>query len=188
MGIDWGLVATIASPLVALVVGSFLTRALNCPMVTTYLGHVSAHRVDPVPEGRPYDVFTHSVVIQNNGWRSASNVRLAHGELPSFSVFPDVEYRVLDLPGGGREILFPSLVPGEQVTVSYLYFPPVTWDQVNRLVKSDEGLAKVIRVIPMRQYPHWFNKLIAVLLFAGAIGVLYVLVVLVKQLVSLVAS
>ena len=57
MGIDWGLVATIAAPLVALVVGSFLTRR---PVVTTYLGHVSSHRVDPVAEDPPYDVFTHS--------------------------------------------------------------------------------------------------------------------------------
>ena len=187
MGIDWSVVATIASPLVALVVGYFLTRALNRPVVTTYLGHVSAHRVDPVAGGQPYDVFTHSIVIQNNGWRSAKNVRLAHGKLPGFSVFPDVEYRVLDLPGGGQEILFPSLVPGEQVTVSYLYFPPVTWDQVNRLVKSDEGLAKVIQVIPMQKYPQWFNKFLAVLLLAGALSVLYVLVVLVKQLVSRVA-
>ena len=38
MGIDWGLVATIAAPLVVLVVGSFLTRR---PVVTMYLGHVA---------------------------------------------------------------------------------------------------------------------------------------------------
>ena len=189
MGIDWGLVATIAAPLVALVVGSFLTRALSRPVVTTYLGHVSSHLVDsPVAENPPYAVFTHSIVIQNTGWGLASNVKLAHGKLPSFSVFPDVEYRLLDLPGGGREILFPSLVAGEQVTVSYLYFPPVTGDQVNGLVKSDEGLAKVIQVIPMRQYPRWVNKLGAVLLFSGSISVLYVLVVLVRWFVSLVAS
>ena len=37
---------------------------------------------------------------------------------------PDVEYRVSDLPGGGQEILFPSLVPNEQVAVSSLYIPP----------------------------------------------------------------
>ena len=124
MGIDWGMVATIASPLVALVVGFVLTRTLNRPVVTTYLGHTSAHRADAVAGGQRFDVFTHSLVIQNTGWRSASNVKLAHSKLPSFSVYPDVEYRVSDLPGGGQEILFPSLVPNEQVTVSYLYIPP----------------------------------------------------------------
>ena len=72
-----------------------------------------------------------------------------------------------DLPGGGQEILFPSLVPNEQITVSYLYLPPVTWDQINLGVKSDEGFAKVIRVIPMRLYPKWLNKLAAVFLLAG---------------------
>ncbi len=188
MDIDWGLVARIASPLVALGVGAFLTHVLNRPVVTTYLGHLSVHRVDPVDGGPPYDVFTHSVVIQNNGWRSARNVRLAHSNLPSFSVLPDVKYQVSDLPSGGREILFPSLVPGEQVAISYLYFPPVTWDQINRLVKSDEGLAKVIRVIPMKQNPQWFIRLIAVFSFAGTISVLYVLVVLVRWLVSLVSQ
>ena len=48
MGIDWGIVATIASPLVALVVGFFLTRTLNRPVVTAHLGHTSAHRADAV--------------------------------------------------------------------------------------------------------------------------------------------
>ena len=102
MGIDWGLVANIAVPLATLLVGAILTRVLSRPVVTTYLGHVSAHRQAAVAEGPHFDVFTHSVVIQNNGWASAKNVRLTHNILPSFSVFPDVEYQVFDLPGGGR--------------------------------------------------------------------------------------
>ena len=183
MNIDWVLITTLAAPLIALVVGILLNRKLNRPVVTTYLGHISTHRVD----AQPHNVFTHSVVIQNNGWRAASNVRITHSNVPglSVSVLPDVTYQVSDLPGGGREILFPSLVPGEQVTVSYLYFPPVTIDQINRAwVKSDEGLAKVIQVIPMKQYPQWVNRLMAVLFFAGTISLLYVLVVLVRWLVS----
>ena len=184
MNIDWGIVATIASPLVALVVGGVLTLMLSRPVVTTYLGHASAHRADAVAGGKRLDVFTHSLVIQNTGWISASNVKLAHSKLPSFSVYPDVEYRVSDLPGGGQEILFPSLVPNEQITVSYLYFPPVTWDQINLGVKSDEGFAKVIRVIPMRLYPKWLNKLAAVFVLAGAISVLYAFLVLVGEILS----
>ena len=87
-----------------------------------------------------------------------------------------------DLPGGGQEILFPSLVPNEQVTVSYLYFPPATWDQINVGVKSDEGFAKVIRVIPMRLYSTWFNGIVGIFFFAGVLSVLYVLVVLLLML------
>ena len=188
MGIDWGLVTKVAVPLATLLVGAILTRVLSRAVVTTYISHVSSHRQAADAGGQPFDVFTHSVVIKNNGWASAKNVRLTHNFLPSFSVFPDIEYQVSDLPGGGREIRFPLLVQDEQVTVSYLYFPPVTWDQINRLVKSDEGLANVIRVIPMRQYPQWFNKLVAVLLFAGTISMLYVLVVLVRWLVPLVSG
>ena len=41
-----------------------LSHVLNRPVATTYLGHLSAHRVDPVDGGSPYDVFTHFVVIQ----------------------------------------------------------------------------------------------------------------------------
>ena len=68
--------------------------------------------------------FTHSVVLRNSGRRPATNVRLAHPYLPDFNVFPSVGYRVENLPGGGREIVMPTLVPNEQVTISYLYFPP----------------------------------------------------------------
>ena len=89
-----------------------------------------------------------------------------------------------DLPGGGQEIVFPSLVPNEQITVNYLYFPPVIWDQINLGVKSDEGFAKAIRVIPMRLYPKWLNKLAAVFVLAGAISVLYAFLVLVGEILS----
>ena len=193
MNIDWGLIVSIASPLVivvvGVVVGAFLTYSLNRPRLTTYIGHTMSHRLPPAGPGlQPCDVHTHSVVIQNTGWRSANNVRLAHSILPSFNVSPDIEHHVSDLPGGGREIRFPSLVPGDQVTVSYLYFPPVIWGQVTSTVKSDEGFAKVSRLIPMMQYPQWVNKLMAVLTFAGTISVLYVLVVLVRWLVSLVTQ
>ena len=151
--VDWGAVATIAAPLIALVAGAFLNRAIESrPRLVSYLGHVSAHHLTPAG-GTPYDVFTHSLVLRNTGRRPANNVRLAHGTLPNFDVYPDVHYNVQDLPGGGKEIVFPRLTPGEQLTVSYLYFPPVTWDRVNGIIKSDEGFAKVIRVLPTQQYP-----------------------------------
>ena len=47
MGIDWGLVATIAAPLVALVVGSFLTRRPVVNDVPQVMCHLIAWTLSP---------------------------------------------------------------------------------------------------------------------------------------------
>lgn len=175
MEFDWQVIATISAPLIALVVGGVIERAIaSRPKLITYLGHVSAHRFHQ-QDGTIGDVYTHSVVLRNSGRSPVTNVRLAHPYLPSYNIFPDVAHEVIDLPGGGREILIPTLVPGEQVTISYLYFPPVTWNQVNGQVKSDNGFAKVIQVLPTQQYPRWFNLLALSLMVLGGIVVVYAL-------------
>jgi hypothetical protein len=180
MPVDWSVVATVATPLIALVAGAAINRALESrPKLVTYLGHVSAHRVQP-ESGTPYDIFTHSVVLRNSGRRPATNVRLAHPYLPNFSVLPRVAYRVDDLPGGGKEIVIPTLVPKEQVTVSYLYFPPITWSQINGPIKSDEGMDRVLQVLPTQQYPMWFNLLAAGLMLSGLITIAYLAVAILR--------
>jgi len=173
MTIDWNVVATIAAPLIALFVGAALNRAIeNRPRLVTYLGHASSHRFLQ-QDGSPGHVFAHSVVLRNSGRKSAENVRLSHSILPDFNIYPDVDHRAIDLPGGGKEIVIPHLVPGEQITISYLYVPPTTWNQINGPIKSDEGLAKVVQVLPTQQYPRWFNLLIQVLVIVGLITLLY---------------
>ncbi len=177
MTIDWDIAATIASPIIALFVGAFLNRAVESrPRLVTYLGHVGVHNLTQT-DGTPMHVFTHSVVLRNSGRRPATNVRIAHPYLPDFHVLPDIEYEINDLPGGGREIAFPTLVPNEEVSISYLYFPPVAWNQINGPIKSDEGLAKVLEVLPTQQYPMWFNRLAAGLMLVGLIAVGYVAIV-----------
>ena len=177
MVIEWSTVATIASPIIALFVGAFLNRAIESrPRLVTYLGHVGAHPFTQ-QDGTSRHVYTHSVVLRNTGRRPATNVRIAHRYLPDFNVLPDVDHDVNELPGGGREIVFPTLVPNEQVSVSYLYFPPITWDQINGSIKSDEGLAKVLQVLPTQQYPKWFNRLAAGLVLIGLIAVAYVAII-----------
>jgi len=176
MSIDWNIVTTIASPIIALFIGAFLNRAIERrPRLITYLGHVGAHRLNQ-QDGSSLDVYTHSVVLRNAGSRPATNVRLEHPILPDFNVLPDIEHEVRDLPGGGREIVFPVLVPKEQVTISYLYFPPTVWNQINGGIKSDAGHAKVLNVLPTQQYPAWFNRIAASLMIIGLIAVLYVAV------------
>ncbi len=118
-------------------------------------------------------VNTHSVVFRNAGRKTANNVRLGHNILPDFQVSPDTEYTVADLPGGGKEIRFPKLVPKKQVTITYLYFPPLTWDQVHTHVESDEGPVKVLNVLPTVQLPRWVITILWLLVGYGVIGLLY---------------
>jgi hypothetical protein len=178
--IEWPVVATIAAPIIALFVGAALNRFLERrPRVISYLGHVSGIRLT-----RPQDsvvVNTHSVVLRNAGRRAATNVRLGHAVLPDFQVFPDIDYTVRDLPGGEKEIVIPTLVPKKEVTVTYLYFPPLTWSQVNTHLESDDGPVRVIRVLPTLQLPKWAIVVLWGLIVYGVIALLYtVWVVLIK--------
>lgn len=124
-------------------------------------------------------IGTHALVVRNVGKVSAKNVRLGHKRLPDYNVFPVTKYEVTVLPGGGKEISFPTLVPGEQITISYLYFSPTVCSQVNTHVKSDEGLAKIIDVIPAPNLPMWQKVLFWILLFLGTSTVIYFAILLV---------
>lgn len=174
MNIDWTLFARYAAPVLALFVGAVLNRFLERkPKLVSYLLHASAISVNPAEAAQPFQVNTHSIVVRNDGSRAATNVRLGHLILPDFSVFPSVTYDVTDLPGGGREIRFPTIVPHEQITVAYLYLPPTLWSHVNSYTKSDEGFARILQVLPTPpQYSRLFVGTSAVLVIIGLITVL----------------
>ena len=171
MIIDWNLVVNVSSPIIALFVGAVLNHFLeNRPKVIAYLGHVSGISLK---RDKPVQINTHSVVLRNVGRKTSTNIKLGHNVLPDFQVFPDVEYQIINLPGGGREILIPKLVPQKQITISYLYFPPLTWDQINTHLESDEGPLKVLKVLPTIQYPKWVSTVVWLLILYGAIGLIY---------------
>jgi hypothetical protein len=86
-----------------------------------------------------------------------------------------VAHTIETLPDGSRDIVFPSLVPGEQLTISYLYFPPLVVDNVNAGIKCDQGFPQAISVLLQRQYPRWLNRLIGLLLIVGIVSVLYLI-------------
>src|SRR5712692_7573779 len=183
VAINWGVVATIAAPIIALFVGVWVNRRFESrPVLISYFGHVSAFRVIP-PNGAPVFVNTHSVVLRNAGRRSATNVRVRHNVLPDFNIWPALQQHVEDLPGGGREIIIPTLVPGEEVTISYLYFAPVTFAQINAGIRSDQGFAHPIPVLLQRQYPKWFNFIAAALMLLGLISGVYVAFYVVVRLI-----
>lgn len=90
--------------------------------------------------------------MRNAGRLTANNVRIGHNFLPeSFQLYPPVAHSVEQIPNGGADILIPTLVPGERVTISYLYYPPVFWNHINSYAKSDEGLAQRVGPILDKQ-------------------------------------
>ena len=175
MRIDWHLFARFVGPLIAAIVGAVIAQWWEKrPHLVSYLAHSSAVTVHP-PQGQQFQVNTHSIVVRNAGKKAATNVRLGHFILPNYSVFPSINYEVNGLPGGGSEIVFPQLVPGEQVTVTYLYYPPVFWNKVNSYTKSDEGFAKILSVLPSPQPSVLVYRLRQVLMGLGAVTALYAL-------------
>lgn len=148
--VDLETIAKIASPVVTLIGGAVLKHyAEKSSKVLSYIGHVSSFTLQ---DEQKSSVFTHSVIVRNAGRRSATNVRLGHHFLPvNLRIEPQINYRIEKNPEGAAEIVIQTLVPKEQVTISYLYFPPTTWHQINSYTKSDDGYAKIVNVIPTPQ-------------------------------------
>jgi hypothetical protein len=126
----------------------------------------------------PTALHTHSIVVRNTGKKPAHNVRLGHYVTPaSYQLFPPVSFSVNPTgdraQGSGMEILLPTLVPGEQITISYLYLPTVTWNQIHSYYKCDEGMAIVKNVVPTPAQPKWFVASTLALVFVGASTIVY---------------
>jgi len=113
----------------------------------------------------PGAIHSHAIVVRNVGKKSAFNVRVGHfASVAAFQLWPPVNHSVATNLNGGWEILIPTLVPYEQVQISYLYLPPLTVNLVNSYIKSDEISAQVINVLPTPQ-PSPLRKMIGLLLF-----------------------
>ncbi len=182
LGIEWSLVTRVVEGTALLFVGAWINRRFEShPALYSFFGHVSAFKHTP-PGGKQIDVYTHSVVVSNHGRRPATNVRLNHTVLPDFNIFPTAAYSIQTLPDDSRDILIPAIVPGEVLTISYLYFPPVTWNQVNAGIKFDEGFARQIPVLLQRQYPRWATLTAAVLALVGLVSVVYAVILGIRAL------
>jgi hypothetical protein len=183
MKVNWDIVIKIVIPLGTLVLGKYLDRWLTKrPKLISYLGHTSAFNVRSNP---PVTVHTHAIVVRNAGRKTANKVRIGHYVFPeNYQIYPPVPHTVEHTEGGAAEIVIPQLVPGEQITVSYLYFPPLLWTQIHAYTKSDEGYAKILNVLPTPQLPKWLIGAIWSLIFVGVVSLLYLAVGLVKWLIA----
>lgn len=182
MAVNWDVMTRIIVPLGTLVLGKYLDRWLaRRPRLISYLGHTSAFGVHSTP---PVTIHTHAIVVRNAGRATANQVRVGHHFLPeNIQLYPLVPHTIERTEGGGAELVIPKLVPGEQIAISYLYFPPVLWSQIHSYIKSDEGFAKVLSVLPTPQLPKWAISALWILVFVGAVSLVYLLVDLIRWLV-----
>lgn len=173
MSIDWVAVATIAAPIIALLVAAWLDGRRT--RLIAYYSHIAGIAGTIPGTTQAVHVNTHTVVFRNAGRQAATNIRLHHLNLPLFSIWPQVPHTVETLPNNTQDIVIPVLIPREQLTISYLYAPTLTFDQVNQGTKSDQGFAHWFPVNVQRQFPRWFNNVARVILLTGVGTVAYFL-------------
>lgn len=169
---DLDVIAKLLAPVITAIVG-FLTKKYfeAKPKLITYLVHTSAI---PLHDDKNTNINTHSIVVRNAGKKTAHNVRIGHNYLPqSFQLYPQLAHEIIRGDNGVAEILIPTLVPDEQINISYLYFPPDTWHKVHSYCKSDETSAKYINVVPTQQQSKILFFILLLLTFIGASTVMY---------------
>lgn len=141
----------------------------------SHWGHVSAFTLRN-PGQPPVVIHTHDVVIRNAGRKPANNVRVSHSLLPDqFNINPSVPYTVEQLPAGTKDIVIPKLVPGQQIIISYLYYPPITFDQVNAGIRSDEGFATPVEMELSEKVSAWATAVGVIGFTVGCLTALYLI-------------
>lgn len=168
---EFDVLGKIIAPILTGVVGILIKRYFEArPRLITWLIHAAAI---PLNDGNGTTVNTHSIVVRNTGKRTAHNIRIGHNFLPAFQIFPQLSHEVIRGADSSAEIVIPTLVPGEQINVSYIYFPPNLWSQVHSYCKSDEMSAKYINIIPAAQLNKLQLSVIWGLMFVGASTLVY---------------
>lgn len=171
MDVNIDAIGKLVAPIVTAIFGLIAKRYFEAkPKLITYLVHASAI---PLGDEKKTNVNTHSVVVRNAGKKTARNVRVGHNFLPAFQIYPQLAHEIVRGAGNSAEIIIPTLVPGEQISISYLYFPPDVWSQVHSYCKSDEMTAKYVNVIPAAQLNKFQLSIIWTLLFLGATTLVY---------------
>src|SRR5712692_2057697 len=143
--------------------------------LVSFWGHASEFTVSN-PGQPPFVIRTHDVVIRNAGAKAANNVRVSHAvPLPQFNVSPSIPYTVQTLPSGHQDIVIPTLVPKQQIVISYLYNPPLTFNQINAGIRSDEGFATPVEMELQQKPAAWLMALGIAGFLIGCLTVLYLL-------------
>lgn len=164
---------------VLVVIGIFLDRIFESrPKLVTYYGHVAAGKLRIANENMSaIQINTHSIVIANRGRKPALNVRVGHYPIISHvknmvAIYPESGFNVNVIPDVGEEIVFDRLLPKQSIMINYIY-SGLTFNQITRYVRFDEGEAKFLPVVISRQYPKWLVNTFGVIVFIGFITTIY---------------
>lgn len=171
---NYEILAKIVAPIITAIVGAIVKKYTESkPKLVAYI--VNATGVPVTHNGNAFAVNTHSLVIRNSGRKAAKNVRIGHNYLPeAYQIFPNVYHEVSRPPNSRMgEIVIPTLVPNEQVTISYLYYHPDLVTGVNSYCKSDEVLADYINAIPVKPPSKLIIYIANILMFIGASTLVY---------------
>lgn len=173
MNIDVDVTAKLLAPLITALVGVAGRTLRPDVRLISYFGHIGQFKLPPAEEGKDASyVFTHSVIVANVGSKPAHNVRLMHRVLPeNITLEPNVDHEINRTIG---EIKLPVLAPKEQVTVSYLYYPPTVASHINHTTKCDECMAKVLHVLPQPQPSIYTKVLVWTLMAMGVLFLAYI--------------
>lgn len=185
MQVDWDLAFRIGLPFATLFAGVAINRAFERrSKLIAYYGHVSAHRIQPVPPNTEvFFVNTHSIVLRNAGRLLTKNIRVHHRIRPvNIDVVPAVPHTFETMADGSTDLCIPTLPPGSEITISYLYYDPLTWDQINGFIVSDDGQAKVVKTVHATLWPKWVTLSLAILVLIGTITLLYAAVLMGQRL------
>ncbi len=186
MAVDWTAFFQIASPIIAVGVGVIVSRYFSeRERLIAFYGHIASHAFHSVVGGREVThINTHAFVIRNNGNKTAKNVRISHNVLPDIKIYPETDYEVKELPSGGKELIIPRITPKKEYTISYLYFPPVTYNNITSTIESDAGPAKIINVRLQQILPRWINVLCVSSMILGLITFIYIVYEVVQRVFS----
>ncbi len=154
--------------------GALITKRVKGTVkLITHWGHVSSFTVRAQNQP-PFIINTHDIVIRNAGNKAARNVRVTHSTLPEqFNVFPAVPYSVEDLPGGSKDIVFPTLVPKQQIVIAYMYNSPLTAVQIHVGIRSDDGFATPVAMELSEKTSRWEWAVGYLLGFLGLAALIY---------------
>jgi len=188
MQIDWIVFATIVAPILTLFLGIAIKSLLERkPKLIAYFTHATSF---PIQQGVINNqINTHGIIIRNAGEKTALDIRVRHRYLPEhFNVYPGVKYKVEELPGGGKEIVFPKLVPNEQISIAYLYHPPVVYSQIHEGIVHEGGFAIEVTALPTQIYPSWIIRSLWALLILGIATCIYIIYAIIKFLPAIYES
>lgn len=93
MNFNWEIILNLGWPIILIFIGAFFNNLLEKrDQLIAYIGHISSFKLDSSDDRPdPVWVYTHAIIVRNNGRKTAENVRIGHAYLPNINI-PDYPY------------------------------------------------------------------------------------------------